>query len=376
MNFPNRSQWLASALSLALLLVVNGCSMEASVNSTAPAPASASEPAVAAPAPAPAPSPVSSTAGPKLGFDAVRHDFGKVDDTVEYKYQFTFRNDGNEVLEILEIKPSCGCTTTELAKMIYAPGEEGSIELVFHPKGYGPQTKTITVKSNSRGSERIILYINCDVTPFVQFEPRSVRFEEVPSSEGRHEDVIVVCRDQSAVFGTPQCTNPNFMVEWVQPPVNGRGVVRVSLKPGAPKGNVINKVKLDVQGTPKEGAELITHPAELSASAAVFGAIIVEPVCLSVGRVDPGGNVDKSVELKRPKGEPFKVLTHVLKNPSPPNLQLSVTPRGNSYIVRVYGASGNYQGLVRGSAVITTDVPGDPTLTIPVMGAVRPDPKK
>ena len=374
MNLLNRSARLASVLSLALLLVANSCSKEAPVKTKAPADAPTSEPAVATPAPAL--SPVNATAGPKLGFDAVRHDFGRVDDTVEYKYQFTFRNDGNEVLEILEIKPSCGCTTTELAKMIYAPGEEGAIELVFHPKGYGPQTKTITVKSNSRGSERIILYINCNVTPFVQFEPRSVRFDEVPSSEGRHEDVIVVCRDQSAVFGTPQCTNPNFMVEWVQPPVNGRGVVRVSLKPGAPKGNVINKVKLDVRGTPKEGAELITHPAELSASAAVFGAIIVEPVFLSVGRVDPGGYVDKSVELKRPKGEPFKVLTHVLKNPSPPNLQLSVTPRGNTYIVRVHGASGNYQGLVRGSAVITTDVPGDPTLTIPVMGAVRPDPKK
>jgi hypothetical protein len=51
-------------------------------------------------------------------------------------------------------------------------------------------------------------------------------------------------------------------------------------------------------------------------------------------------------------------------------------PSGNSWIVRVQGASGTYQGLVRGSVVLTTDVPGDPTLTIPVMGAVRPDPKK
>ncbi|MCH2107659.1 MAG: DUF1573 domain-containing protein, partial [Planctomycetes bacterium] len=273
MNFPSSSsQRLASALSLvcalSLVFVATGCSADVPA---APADATAGEGSAPAPRPTPAPAPMPrpTTAGPKLGFDAVRHDFGKVDDTVEYKYGFTFRNDGNEVLEIIEVKPSCGCTTTELEKMTYAPGEEGAIELVFHPKGYGPQTKTITVKSNSKGNERITLYINCDVTPFVQFEPRSVRFEEVPRAEGRHEDVAVICRDQTAVFGTPQCTNPNFTVEWIQPPVGGRGVLRVSLKAGAPKGNVINKVKLDVQGVPKSGAQAIKHPAELSASAAV-----------------------------------------------------------------------------------------------------------
>ena len=355
----------ARPLALALALAVSGCGAEGPAETQAPAVAQADQ---SAPAP--------TVAGAVLRFDDLRHDFGKVDDTDELSFAFQFKNEGSETLQIIEIKPSCGCTTTELEKMVYAPGEEGAIELLFHPKGYGKQTKTITVKSNSKGSERITLYINSDVTPFVQFEPRSLRFDEVPRSESRQAEVRVTCRDQSAVFGTPQCTNPNFTVEWVRPPVNGVGTLRVALKAGAPKGNVINKVKLDVQGIPKQGAEAVKHPAELSASAAVFGAIIVEPVFLSVGRVDPGGNVDKSVELKRPKGEPFKVLSSVLKNASPSNLQLSVTPRGNSYIVRVFGPSGSYQGLVRGSAVITTDVPGDPTLTIPVMGAVRPDPKK
>jgi hypothetical protein len=311
-----------------------------------------------------------------LRFDDLTHDFGRVDDTDELRYQFKFTNEGGQTLNIYEVKPSCGCTTTELPKNIFAPGEEGAIELVFHPKGYGPQTKTITVKSNSGGSERITLYIKSQVTPFVQFDPRSVRFDEVPSSEGREEEVRVTCRDTSAVFGSPQCTNPNFEVQWTEPPVNGKGKFVVRLKPGAPKGNVINKVKLDVQGVPKAGAASIRHTAEFNASAAVFGAIIIEPVFLSVGRVDPGGNVDKSVVLKRPKGEPFRVLTHELKNASPPNLSVSVTPSGKTWIVRVQGTSGTYQGLVRGSVVVTTDVPGDPTLTIPVMGAVRPDPKK
>jgi hypothetical protein len=378
MNLPfNRGQRLTSTLSLAcvlsLVLIAKGCGAEVPA---APSSTSTKEAVQPAPAPVPAPAPTPATTGAKLRFYNLRYDFGPVDDTDELKYEFKFKNEGNEELQIFEVKPSCGCTTTGLKKMSYEPGEEGAIELLFHPKGYGPQTKTITVKSNSGGSERIILYINSTVTPFVQFEPRSVRFDEVPSAEGRQEDVTMTCRDKSAVFGNPQCTNPNFTVEWIEPPVNGTGKFRVSLKAGAPKGNVINKVKIDVQGVPKAGAAAIRHAAEFSASAAVFGAIIIEPVFLSVGRVDPGGNVDKSVVLKRPKGEPFRVLTHELKNATPSNLTLSVTQSGNTWVVRVQGASGTYQGLVRGSVVITTDVPGDPRLTIPVMGAVRPDPKK
>jgi hypothetical protein len=377
MNFPFKSgQRLASTLALAcalsLVFIAKGCGAEVPAASSSPV-VDQTRPSTPTPTPAPAPA---TSARPMLRFDNLTHDFGKVDDTDELKYEFKFKNEGNQTLEIFDIKPSCGCTTTDLPKRIYPPEEEGAIELVFHPKGYGPQTKTITVKSNSGGSERITLYIKSQVTPFVQFEPRSVRFDAVPSSEGREEEVTVTCRDTGAVFGSPQCTNPNFEVQWTEPPVNGKGKFVVRLKAGAPKGNVINKVKLDVQGLPKPGAASIRHPAEFSASAAVFGAIIIEPVFLSVGRVDPGGNVDKSVELKRPKGEPFKILSHVLKNASPPNLTVSVMPSGNSWIVRVQGASGTYQGLVRGSVVLTTDVPGDPTLTIPVMGAVRPDPKK
>jgi len=158
--------------------------------------------------------------------------------------------------------------------------------------------------------------------------------------------------------------------------VDGTGTLIVKLKPGAAKGNVINKVKLDVQGARSAGETPRKQTAELSASAAVFGEIIIEPVFLSVGRVDPGGRVDKSVALRRPSGASFKLLSAELMNPSPANLEVSMTQSGNAWTVRVHGDSGTYQGLVRGSVVIMTDVAGEPRLTIPVMGAVRPDPKK
>ena len=312
----------------------------------------------------------------QLKFKALTRDFGDVDDTEELHHDFEFTNTGEGVLLIREIKASCGCTTTHLEKMEYQPGESGSIELNFHPKGYGPQTKTITVKSNAGDNQRVVLYVKAKVTPFVQFEPRAVRFDQVPATEGRAQEVKVSCRDTDAVFGGPTCTHPSFVAEWVAPPENGEGTLAVRLKAGAQKGNAINRVKFDVQGVTKEGAAPTRVNAELSVSAAVFGEIIIEPVFVSVGRVDPGGKVDKSVVLRRPNGEPFKLLSSELRNPSPPNLTVSTVQSGSRWTVRVQGDAGTYQGLVRGSVLITTDVPGDPTLTIPVMGAIRPDPKK
>ena len=312
----------------------------------------------------------------EIKFKKLIHDFGAVDDTEEVHCNFDFTNTGDGLLLIREIKASCGCTTTSLEKMEYQPGESGSIELNFHPKGYGPQTKTITIKSNSSGNDRLVLYIKAVVTPFVQFEPRSVRFNQVPTTEGREQTVKVSCRDTGAVFGGPVCTHPSFTAEWSIPPVDGVGTLTVKLKPGAAKGNVINKVKLDVQGARAPGEPARKQTAELSASAAVFGEIIIEPVFLSVGRVDPGGRIDKSVILRRPEGAPFKLLSAELTNPAPANLEVSMTQTGSKWTVRVHGDSGTYQGLVRGSVVIQTDVAGDPRLRIPVMGAVRPDPKK
>jgi hypothetical protein len=357
---------------LVLLVLLSNCGSEEEIRQSSDGElASAKVNSGAAPVMQSAP-----TARGEIKFKKLTHDFGAVDDAEEVHCDFEFTNTGDGPLLIREIKASCGCTTTSLEKMEYQSGESGSIELNFHPKGYGPQTKTITVKSNSSRNERIVLYIKAVVTPFVQFEPRAVRFDQVPTTEGREQTVKVSCRDANAVFGGPVCTHPSFTAEWTAPPVNGVGTLTVKLKPGAAKGNVINKVKLDVQGARAPGEPVQKQTAELSASAAVFGEIIIEPVFLSVGRVDPGGQVDKSVVLRRPKGAPFQLLSAELMNPAPANLEVSITQTGSKWTVRVHGESGTYQGLVRGSVVIQTDVAGDPRLTIPVMGAVRPDPKK
>ena len=71
---------------------------------------------------------------------------------------YTFTNTGTGMLRINEVKAGCGCTVPSLSKYDYLPGESGSIEIVFDPKGRkGKSTKYVTVKSSSSVPRRIVV---------------------------------------------------------------------------------------------------------------------------------------------------------------------------------------------------------------------------
>lgn len=64
---------------------------------------------------------------------------------------FRFQNKGDKVVTIKEVKSSCGCTTTTLAKMTYKPGESGEIVAKLDiGSRQGLQSKPIQVFSDDR----------------------------------------------------------------------------------------------------------------------------------------------------------------------------------------------------------------------------------
>jgi hypothetical protein len=76
-------------------------------------------------------------------------DFGDINDLTAVTKTVTFKNSGDKTLEISGVKASCGCTTGKLVKKTYEPGEEGSVDITFNPKGKsGKQTKSVRFTSN------------------------------------------------------------------------------------------------------------------------------------------------------------------------------------------------------------------------------------
>ena len=88
-------------------------------------------------------------AKPTLKFKNTTLDFGEVASGKIVDINFEFENTGANILYIKNVVPACGCTTTDLAKKDYQPGEKGMIFSKFNTSGYnGKVIKTITVTSN------------------------------------------------------------------------------------------------------------------------------------------------------------------------------------------------------------------------------------
>ncbi|MDX2302145.1 MAG: DUF1573 domain-containing protein [Microscillaceae bacterium] len=100
-----------------------------------------------------------------MNFAKETHDFGNIEEGTVATYEFEFTNTGNQPIEIVSVKASCGCTTPFWTQEIIEPGQTGKIKASYDSKSRpGPFTKSITVKSNAEKSMHI-LYIKGFVNP-------------------------------------------------------------------------------------------------------------------------------------------------------------------------------------------------------------------
>jgi hypothetical protein len=94
---------------------------------------------------------------PIIEFDQMEYDFGTIEEGENVSGVFKVTNSGKVDLIILDVKPSCGCTTPEWTKEAIAPGETGEIKFEFNSSGrVGAQHKSITVKSNAEKNTQVV----------------------------------------------------------------------------------------------------------------------------------------------------------------------------------------------------------------------------
>ena len=102
----------------------------------------------------------------EIKFDKKTHNFGTFSEkNAVQKCTFTFTNVGDAPLVINQAVPSCGCTAPQYPKNPIAPGDKGTIELVYDGRGKIPGhfKKSITVRTNG-ATEMTRLYVEGDMT--------------------------------------------------------------------------------------------------------------------------------------------------------------------------------------------------------------------
>lgn len=106
---------------------------------------------------------------PKIQFEKLEFDAGKIIQGEKVNYAFKFKNVGGSTLKIESAKPSCGCTASAPRKNEIEPGETSQIEMTFDSTGRsGPQSKSITVTSNDPQTPTVVLQFKCivETNPF------------------------------------------------------------------------------------------------------------------------------------------------------------------------------------------------------------------
>ena len=86
---------------------------------------------------------------PKLTLSENSWHYGEVTPDQRPTHDFTLKNEGEEILVIESVYPSCPCVIVELTKKEIPAGKEALLETTFDPTGYeGSIAKYITIKSN------------------------------------------------------------------------------------------------------------------------------------------------------------------------------------------------------------------------------------
>jgi len=99
---------------------------------------------------------------------------------------FHFTNQSDAVVNIREVKTSCGCTAATPGKTRYSPGEKGEITVVFDfGQRVGQQEKSIQVETNDSKEPRTMLKLRTTIPQVLAVEPKvlSWKIGEVPDEK-------------------------------------------------------------------------------------------------------------------------------------------------------------------------------------------------
>lgn len=100
-----------------------------------------------------------------IKFEKTTFDFGTIkEEKGVVTGVFKFKNTGKYDVQILSVRPSCGCTTSEYTKEPVKPGETGVVKATYDPaRRPGVFNKSIAVTTNDQNSPNVTLFIKGNV---------------------------------------------------------------------------------------------------------------------------------------------------------------------------------------------------------------------
>lgn len=308
------------------------------------------------------------TAGPRVQFAELAHDFGQIAVGAVAKHDFVFTNVGTATLEITEVKPGCGCTTAGTWDKRVEPGQTGRIPLQFNSTGFsGSVSKGATVTCNDPTQSNIYLTIKGTIWRPIELTPASAYFnisEEAATNEAR---VIRIVNNLEAplTLSEPECTNSAFRTE-LKPIIPGKEFeLRVSVQPpfDVPRPQATITLKTSATNMP-----LLTIPAYAYVQPAV--TVIPSQVTLPPGPLTAA--MQPAVTIRN-TGTNNLTLSDASINLEGASVSLKEIQPGRVFALSVSVPAGTQlQNAERVVATVKSNHPRFPVIQVPVLQSHRP----
>jgi hypothetical protein len=305
-------------------------------------------------------------------------DFGTVAKGDKLDHAFSIRNTGTADLQILAVRPTCGCTVAEFDKVI-KPGEVGKVVAHVDTTQFsGPISKAVIIETNDISTPNAQVTVRAVVKPFVEAFPAGfLRFNMVQGDTAAQS--VVIYSEEEAPFEIVRADVPGEHVKVEFKKAVGEEIVKAGRPnqaqyiatvtyggPSAKLGPIAEKIRIVTNST---------HQPEyvLNISGVVRPSYSVVPTVLNFGEVGLNdAAAERSItlrsnDLKAPGA--FKVTR--VESSAGVLAEAKPTETPGEYQVIVKLAKDAKAGALDGNLRIHTSDIANPVYNVPVKALVK-----
>jgi len=238
--------------------------------------------------------------GPRVEFEKVFHNFGKIGPGTRNSCEFNFKNTGDKVLRIRKIESTCSCSIPKLKKRIYEPGESGTIIVNYTPfkNERGKTSRKLIVPTNDKTNPQVTLTIKAFLELKVAHTPTMAKLLLEEENAGCPEIRI------KSLDGKP------FAIKKI---ISTADVITVPFVPGIESTEFVLKPKVDIEKLKKNpyghiNIHLTHHEVDLvTTHFKVMPRFSALPESLYVTDAEPAKPTEKEIMIFSNYSEDFEV---------------------------------------------------------------------
>ena len=307
--------------------------------------------------------------GPRLQFQAPVHDFGRVRNGEVVKHAYAFSNVGNQVLEITDVRASCGCTTMGGWTRQVRPGETGSIPIQLNTSTFeGPVSKSVTVTCNDPKQPTVILQMKATVWKPFEVQPQFAVLNTTADAPSKSTTVRIVNNTGEALtLSAPVSSNPSLAADLKTVQAGKEYELAVRTVPPLAAGNTGGTITLQTSST--------NNPVvEVRVWANVQQAVMVLPTVISLPWAPLSGAMPVSVSIRN-NGTNSLVLSEPSVSVKGVDVKIKEIQPGRYFTLTASFPSGfKIAGNEKVELTVKSNHPKYPVITVPIRQSLRPVP--